>query len=199
MAAVTTAAALATLAKLIIPLFGKKQGEINVNEELQKLIRQFNIELDPVVKAQARAGQVAGNRISQNLGTATGRAGVGLRTGVGAAARAVGTTVGGTRAIDAFGRGRANAISLANQALPSVIEGLKVNQGVTTRFQDLIAGLGQAGVAGGGDPLAGLLQGFFDLFGDDEGGSTTTQPAATRNAPPQTNVQRPGGQRIPGP
>jgi hypothetical protein len=186
---VSTAAAIASIVKLLAPLF-IKGNNVDVDLEHQKLIDTFTKLLEPAISAQARAAQVSGNTIAQNLATSVGRAGTG-RTGVGAAVRNVANTVGGTRAIDARGRGAANIATLANQALPGVLDAKLKNELTPTRFEALIAGLGQAQAATGEDPLAAVLGGFLDLFKrDDKGGSSG------RNTPsraPTPSVQRPAG------
>lgn len=154
----TNAAIMSTLLKTIVPLFMGRDRTVDVDAESKKLFEEFLTRLDPSINAQARAAQVTGTGIAQNIGGSMGRAGTGLRTGQGVTARAIGRTVGNTRAITARGQGTAQAAILANQALPGVVEAKRKNKLTNTRFEELIAGLGQLEATTGQDPIQKILE-----------------------------------------
>lgn len=212
----TTAMTISSIVKLLGPAvaaFLGRDKEVDVEEVMAMLNNYFTTQMDPSINAQARAGQVAGTTIAQNMGTSMGRAGTGLRTGMGAAARSIGDTVGNTRAINARGQGAALIAQLVNQALPTVVDQKRQNANISGPLSELLAGLGQAEAATGNDPLQALLerfgfdtaeesakkkklkgqqsraQGYMDRLG---GGPSSTQ------SPGSLNIQRPMSGGVPG-
>lgn len=150
---------ISTILNIGLPLLAHKNQPKDPVAEFERLYAMFSAKLKPYLDALQQEAIASGQQVEQDFMSALGATGQDA-TGVGATGRGLAASLGSSGAVRAQGETSRMALDMAERLLPHV---LAQPQG-TSRFQDVVAGMGGIRTATGRDPIEELIRGGVDLF-----------------------------------